>query len=183
MILIRNVPEFPIGYWITAIHETHILFWLIFYLLFLFNHLSSLVFSSVSISLVLILPHFQQQSLCYPFVSTEEQQQNNNMFENSSVFVMDILGNLVTFIAPLWIAVIFGVVVGWAWKPKWAIEPNNYSWSWSTNLFKFRIPWFNDSDLQNQHQPGFEHSTTRFVCNLFNTTLLLIKGMWLSCFI
>lgn len=78
------------------------------------------------------------------------------MFENSSVVVMDILGNLVTFIAPLWIAVIFGVVVGWAWKPKWAIEPNNYSWS--TNLFKFRIPWFTDSDLQNQ--PGSEYSTT-----------------------
>ncbi|KEH42916.1 putative START-like domain-containing protein [Medicago truncatula] len=78
------------------------------------------------------------------------------MFENSSVFVMDILGNLVTFIAPLWIAVIFGVVVGWAWKPKWAIEPNNYSWS--TNLFKFRIPWFNYSELQNQ--PGLEYSAT-----------------------
>lgn len=78
------------------------------------------------------------------------------MFENSSVVVMDILGNLVTFIAPLWIAVIFGVVVGWAWKPKWAVQPNNYSWS--TNLFKFRIPWFNDSELPNQ--PVFEHSTT-----------------------
>jgi len=84
---------------------------------------------------------------------------------------MDILGNLVTFIAPLWIAVIFGVVVGWAWKPKWAIQPNNYSWS--TNLFKFRIPWFNDSELQNQ--PGFEYSTTRFAFNLFSTDVFGVE--------
>jgi len=98
------------------------------------------------------------------------------MFENSSVVVMDILGNLVTFIAPLWIAVIFGVVVGWAWKPKWAIQPNNYSWS--TNLFKFRIPWFNDSELPNQ--PVFEHSTTRLAFISLALTLLIkdVFGVW-----
>ncbi|KAL1294444.1 hypothetical protein HN51_055225 [Arachis hypogaea] len=53
---------------------------------------------------------------------------------------VDILSDLVVFIAPLWIAVIVGVVLGWAWKPKWAdnlasIEPtsNNY-------LPKLRLP-------------------------------------------
>lgn len=31
----------------------------------------------------------------------------------------DVLRELMMFIAPLWIAVIVGVLVGWAWKPKW----------------------------------------------------------------
>lgn len=32
----------------------------------------------------------------------------------------DVLSELMMFIAPLWIAVFVGVLVGWAWKPKWA---------------------------------------------------------------
>lgn len=32
----------------------------------------------------------------------------------------DALADLVMFMVPLWIAVIAGVLVGWAWKPKWA---------------------------------------------------------------
>ncbi|GMJ10926.1 membrane related protein CP5 [Hibiscus trionum] len=32
----------------------------------------------------------------------------------------DVLSELVIFIAPIWVAVIVGVLVGWAWKPKWA---------------------------------------------------------------
>ncbi|XVF12834.1 hypothetical protein REPUB_Repub08aG0154300 [Reevesia pubescens] len=32
----------------------------------------------------------------------------------------DVLSELMMFIAPLWVAVIVGVLVGWAWKPKWA---------------------------------------------------------------
>ncbi|KAE8698156.1 putative beta-1,3-galactosyltransferase 6 [Hibiscus syriacus] len=32
----------------------------------------------------------------------------------------DVLSELLIFIAPLWVAVIVGVLVGWAWKPKWA---------------------------------------------------------------
>lgn len=34
--------------------------------------------------------------------------------------ITDVLGELMIFIAPLWIAVIIGVLVGWSWKPKWA---------------------------------------------------------------
>lgn len=33
--------------------------------------------------------------------------------------IADVLRELVLFIIPLWIAVIVGVLVGWAWKPKW----------------------------------------------------------------
>ena len=32
----------------------------------------------------------------------------------------DVLSELMMFIAPLWVAIIVGVLVGWAWKPKWA---------------------------------------------------------------
>lgn len=34
--------------------------------------------------------------------------------------IVEVLGELVFFIVPLWIAVFVGVLVGWAWKPKWA---------------------------------------------------------------
>ncbi|XP_062026218.1 uncharacterized protein LOC133742548 [Rosa rugosa] len=33
--------------------------------------------------------------------------------------IVEVLGELVKFITPLWIAVIVGVFVGWAWRPKW----------------------------------------------------------------
>ncbi|GMJ03856.1 hypothetical protein HRI_004054800 [Hibiscus trionum] len=31
----------------------------------------------------------------------------------------DILSEVVIFIAPIWVAVIVGVLVGWSWKAKW----------------------------------------------------------------
>ncbi|XP_030453952.2 uncharacterized protein LOC115675439 [Syzygium oleosum] len=31
-----------------------------------------------------------------------------------------VLGELMLFVAPVWIAVVVGVLVGWAWKPRWA---------------------------------------------------------------
>lgn len=34
--------------------------------------------------------------------------------------IVDVLSELLMFIAPLWIAVLVGVLVGWAWKPRWA---------------------------------------------------------------
>ncbi|TQD98975.1 hypothetical protein C1H46_015445 [Malus baccata] len=34
--------------------------------------------------------------------------------------IVEVLGELMMFITPLWIAVVVGVFVGWAWKPKWA---------------------------------------------------------------
>ncbi|XP_028756001.1 uncharacterized protein LOC114731634 [Neltuma alba] len=76
--------------------------------------------------------------------------------------VVDILGDLFIFIASLWIAVIVGVLVGWAWKPKWAnfgrdmldsLVPNDNNSSSSSlstrfasipslNLFKTKLPGF-----------------------------------------
>ncbi|KAL2237875.1 uncharacterized protein LOC105164409 [Sesamum indicum] len=34
--------------------------------------------------------------------------------------IWDVLFELMVFMAPIWIAVVVGVLVGWAWKPKWA---------------------------------------------------------------
>lgn len=34
--------------------------------------------------------------------------------------MVDVLRELVMFMAPLWVAVIVGVLVGWAWRPRWA---------------------------------------------------------------
>ncbi|XP_057969690.1 uncharacterized protein LOC131158814 [Malania oleifera] len=34
--------------------------------------------------------------------------------------IWDIWVDLILFVAPLWIAVLVGVLVGWAWKPSWA---------------------------------------------------------------
>ncbi|KAL8210023.1 hypothetical protein R6Q57_006755 [Mikania cordata] len=47
----------------------------------------------------------------------------------------NVLPDLMVFIAPIWIAVVFGVLVGWAWRPRWAnsaiknltIPSKNYS--------------------------------------------------------
>ena len=80
--------------------------------------------------------------------------------------VVDILGELAMFIAPLWIAVIFGVIVGWAWKPKWAnnlgsIEPNDNAWSF--NFLKLRLPWAFNSSSGPQTDPSFSISATRCV--------------------
>ncbi|PON61130.1 START domain containing protein [Trema orientale] len=34
--------------------------------------------------------------------------------------IVEVMGELVLFMTPLWIAVFAGVLVGWAWRPKWA---------------------------------------------------------------
>lgn len=34
--------------------------------------------------------------------------------------IAGVVGELMMFMAPLWIAVIVGVLVGWSWRPKWA---------------------------------------------------------------
>ncbi|GFP92532.1 star-related lipid transfer protein 7 mitochondrial [Phtheirospermum japonicum] len=33
----------------------------------------------------------------------------------------DVMYELMKFMAPIWVAVLVGILVGWAWKPKWAI--------------------------------------------------------------
>ncbi|XWS50188.1 hypothetical protein CRYUN_Cryun12cG0067600 [Craigia yunnanensis] len=86
----------------------------------------------------------------------------------------DVLIELVMFIAPLWVAVIVGVLVGWAWKPKWAnlgrkmlidcsaskdstpVSSESFSTGFgsisSLNLIKFQLPscisWISDDGAQ-----------------------------------
>ncbi|KAL4362286.1 hypothetical protein GQ457_04G038080 [Hibiscus cannabinus] len=73
----------------------------------------------------------------------------------------DVLSELIIFIAPLWIAVIVGVLVGWAWKPKWAnigreisIDSSSSSFGFisSLNSIKFQFPsfisWTSDDGVQ-----------------------------------
>ncbi|KAK4748714.1 hypothetical protein SAY87_015300 [Trapa incisa] len=67
--------------------------------------------------------------------------------------IAGVLGGLVTLMAPVWIAVVVGVLVGWAWKPKWAnfgkelLNGSNESSSASTALAS-SIPSFNTLKLQ-----------------------------------
>ncbi|KAK4601119.1 hypothetical protein RGQ29_010623 [Quercus rubra] len=81
--------------------------------------------------------------------------------------IVDVLSELLMFIAPLWIAVLVGVLVGWAWKPRWAnvLSKDTFPTSPTTttlstcfafvpipslNSLKFQfpncIPWTNDDD-------------------------------------
>ncbi|KAL7123573.1 hypothetical protein ACP275_01G113400 [Erythranthe tilingii] len=62
--------------------------------------------------------------------------------------VVDVMIELMVFVAPIWIAVSIGVLVGWAWKPNWANTSNK-----SVTLFpqfKVQFPacisWISDKD-------------------------------------
>ncbi|KAI5656288.1 hypothetical protein M9H77_25081 [Catharanthus roseus] len=83
--------------------------------------------------------------------------------------IADVIAELMVFIAPLWIAVLVGVLVGWAWKPKWAnfsceflgkdssATPNSSSSSASSSgtilqTFSTSIPSFN---LLKPQMPSF----------------------------
>ncbi|XP_059276454.1 uncharacterized protein LOC132030733 [Lycium ferocissimum] len=47
----------------------------------------------------------------------------------------EVILELGMFMAPIWIAVLVGVLVGWAWKPKWAkIGPDSFDSSPSTHV-------------------------------------------------
>lgn len=76
--------------------------------------------------------------------------------------LMDIITDLAMFITPLWIAVIVGVVVGWAWKPKWAFHPKDA-------LLKFRSP----RPPNPQNDTAFTYSATRFA----NCRILMLMQM------
>ncbi|KAF3434170.1 hypothetical protein FNV43_RR25273 [Rhamnella rubrinervis] len=92
----------------------------------------------------------------------------------------DVLYELVMFIAPLWIAVIVGVLVGWAWKPQWvslvgrdmsdcsASKQDSSSSSTcfasfpSLNSLKFQLPlWSADDKLDNGTLPNSDSSSSQ----------------------
>ncbi|KAK4795301.1 hypothetical protein SAY86_013295 [Trapa natans] len=81
--------------------------------------------------------------------------------------ISGVVGELVMLMVPVWIAVIVGILVGWAWKPKWAylgkelldgsiesrqVFPSSHSASKSSILsfnpmklqFPSYIPWISD---------------------------------------
>ncbi|CAN1299555.1 StAR-related lipid transfer protein 7, mitochondrial [Linum perenne] len=68
--------------------------------------------------------------------------------------LLDVLAELTMLAAPLWIAVIIGVLVGWSWKPKWAVLSAQSSVlqspaSSSFKLLQFPssfIPWVSGDD-------------------------------------
>ncbi|GFP97276.1 star-related lipid transfer protein 7 mitochondrial [Phtheirospermum japonicum] len=50
--------------------------------------------------------------------------------------------------APIWIAVVVGVLVGWAWKPKWADNPNVDFLDRYKGVLKNSVPSFSSLKLQ-----------------------------------
>jgi hypothetical protein len=82
--------------------------------------------------------------------------------------IWGVLSELMLLMAPLWIAVIAGVLVGWAWKPNWANslgleklgKDSKASWNSGLgsiaglNLFKFQLPscisWCTDVGTQTE---------------------------------
>ncbi|KAG8374509.1 hypothetical protein BUALT_Bualt10G0002200 [Buddleja alternifolia] len=87
----------------------------------------------------------------------------------------DMMVELMVFMAPIWIAVFVGVLVGWAWKPNWANIPNLHSSATANKAdsnnnkssslpmlfpqfsasipsftsFKLQLPWLSDFDNDN----------------------------------
>lgn len=68
--------------------------------------------------------------------------------------IFDVLTELVAFMAPLWIAILIGVMVGWAWKPKWVnLSADSFDCSKCSSLSSFfglipSIPSLNSLKLQ-----------------------------------
>lgn len=99
--------------------------------------------------------------------------------------LVDVLGELVIFVAPLWIAVIVGVLVGWAWKPEWVSlvgrdssvskqESSSSSPTTSSTCFasipslhslKFPFSWASDDEVHKGALPPALDSDIRYVRN------------------
>ncbi|XP_075486899.1 uncharacterized protein LOC142526411 [Primulina tabacum] len=70
--------------------------------------------------LVFFFPFLKVGSLCFSLI--------NCIMAFVSVFleifrkptIRDVVSEMMVFMLPIWVAVLFGVLVGWAWRPKWA---------------------------------------------------------------
>ncbi|XP_076957943.1 uncharacterized protein LOC143633548 [Bidens hawaiensis] len=71
-----------------------------------------------------------------------------------ALYVWNVLPELVNLVLPLWIGVVFGVLVGWVWRPKWAqLAIKNLtlpSKSYSSIDFVPSIPSFDFNSLKSQ---------------------------------
>ncbi|XP_010544864.1 PREDICTED: uncharacterized protein LOC104817383 [Tarenaya hassleriana] len=81
----------------------------------------------------------------------------------------DMFAEVVMVVAPLWAAVVVGVVVGWIWKPKWA-ELGGETLTSSTSKFNFcsipslklqLLPWIADYGVGNYSQSSQNASFNR----------------------
>lgn len=106
--------------------------------------------------------------------------------------MVGMLSELMMFITPLWMAVIVGVLVGWAWKPRWAKNlgncyvskdalPASPASSMTTcfasipilklNTLKFQLPscvsWTADDKESLSLPPAATKSDSRFVWFVF----------------
>ncbi|KAL3834889.1 hypothetical protein ACJIZ3_009625 [Penstemon smallii] len=78
----------------------------------------------------------------------------------------DMVLELMVFMAPIWIAVVVGVLVGWAWKPKWANLNVDVDFTAKKselvssipnlmNSFKLQVPtcisWISDFGIENEN--------------------------------
>ncbi|CAI0441847.1 unnamed protein product [Linum tenue] len=68
-----------------------------------------------------------------------------------------VMGELSMLVAPLWIAVLVGVLVGWSWRPKWAILANQSDTAPESSSFKLQLPscisWISSDDSSSLPPP------------------------------
>ncbi|KAK1419191.1 hypothetical protein QVD17_28353 [Tagetes erecta] len=70
----------------------------------------------------------------------------SNVLKGANLF--NLLPDVMMFIAPIWVGVVLGVLIGWIWRPNWAISAiknftisqNKYSSIPSLNLLKCQLP-------------------------------------------
>lgn len=108
--------------------------------------------------------------------------------------MLDVLSELMLFIAPLWLAIIVGLLVGWAWKPKWAKNLTNCSMSDaslpsptaslsacfasfpSLNALKFQLPNCVSCNGDDKESPSVPPAATGSDCRLLGL-VMLFKGL------
>ncbi|CAL1386636.1 unnamed protein product [Linum trigynum] len=68
-----------------------------------------------------------------------------------------VMAELSMLVAPLWIAVLVGVLVGWSWRPKWAVLANQSDTAPVSSSFKLQLPscisWISSDDSSSQPPP------------------------------
>lgn len=111
---------------------------------------------------------------------------------------------LVSFLGLLWIAVLFGIFTGWAWKPKWACVtrekfdggkmsdmaslPSSIALGLMSSFSSF-VPWISEGKEKNQTcertetvkcDSGYVHFWVFFSFSFFSLNFI---GLKISCFV
>lgn len=83
------------------------------------------------------------------------------IFQGPSFSILDVITQLMMFAAPLWIAVLVGVLVGWTWKPRWANFNGDFSVSASVSSSS-STSFSSIRGMVAQHLSGFVPSFNSF---------------------